>query len=53
MYNNVQEKLVPTDGNGPRISDGVDQQAVKATRAFPYLVAPEANPPGKIELSIR
>lgn len=40
-------------GNGPRISDGVDQQAVKATRAFPYLVPPEANPPGKIELSLR
>jgi hypothetical protein len=32
-------------GNGPRISDGVDQQAVPAARAFPYLVPPESNPP--------
>jgi hypothetical protein len=31
-------------GNGPRISDGVDQQAVQASRAFPYLVPPEPNP---------
>ena len=39
-------------GNGPRISDGVDGQAVPATRAFPYLVPPDPNPPGKIELSL-
>jgi hypothetical protein len=32
-------------GNGPRISDGVDQQAVRASSAFPYLVPPEPNPP--------
>jgi hypothetical protein len=32
-------------GKGPRISDGVDQQAVPASRIFPYLVPPEANPP--------
>ena len=25
-------------GNGARISDGVDQQAVRASRAFPYLL---------------
>jgi Domain of unknown function (DUF4331) len=39
-------------GNGPRISDGVDGQAVPATRVFPYLVPPDPNPPGKIELSL-
>ena len=39
-------------GNGPRISDGVDQQAVRAARTFPYLVPPEPNPPAKIELSL-
>lgn len=32
-------------GNGPRISDGVDQQAVPASRTFPYLIPPDANPP--------
>jgi hypothetical protein len=35
--------LVNAD-NGPRISDGVDQQAVPASRAFPYLAPPEPNP---------
>jgi Domain of unknown function (DUF4331) len=44
--------MLVNGGNGPRISDGVDQQAVQATRVFPYLVPPEANPPGKIELSL-
>ena len=39
-------------GNGARISDGVDQQAVRASRAFPYLVPPDPNPPAKIELSL-
>jgi len=39
-------------GNGPRISDGVDGQAVPASRAFPYLAPPELNPPAKIELSL-
>jgi hypothetical protein len=32
-------------GKGPRISDGVDQPTVPASRAFPYLVPPEPNPP--------
>lgn len=32
-------------GNGPRISDGVDQPTLPASRAFPYLVPPEPNPP--------
>lgn len=32
-------------GNGPRISDGVDQATVPASRAFPYLAPPEPNPP--------
>jgi hypothetical protein len=39
-------------GNGPRISDGVDGQAVRASRAFPYLAPPELNPPAKIQLSL-
>lgn len=45
--------LLVNAGNGPRISDGVDQQAVKASHVFPYLAPPEANPPGKIELSLK
>ncbi|MGA3317993.1 MAG: DUF4331 family protein [Candidatus Korobacteraceae bacterium] len=32
-------------GNGPRISDGVDQQSVRASRAFPYLAPPDPDPP--------
>jgi hypothetical protein len=32
-------------GNGPWITDGVDQATVPASRAFPYLAAPEPNPP--------
>lgn len=32
-------------GNGPRISDGVDQATVPASRTFPYLAPPEPNPP--------
>lgn len=39
-------------GNGPRISDGVDQQAVPASRTFPYLAPPEMNPPTKINVSV-
>ncbi|MEU7767515.1 DUF4331 family protein [Nocardia sp. NPDC049190] len=39
-------------GNGARISDGVDQQAVRASHTFPYLVPPEPNPPAKTELSL-
>jgi hypothetical protein len=39
-------------GNGPRISDGVDGQAVRASRAFPYLAPPDPNPPAKIELRL-
>ena len=37
--------LLVNAGNGPRISDGVDQQAVPASRSFPYLIPPEENPP--------
>ena len=37
--------LLINAGNGPRVSDGVDHQAVPASRAFPYLVPPEPNPP--------
>jgi hypothetical protein len=32
-------------GNGPRISDGVDEPTVRASDAFPYLAPPEPNPP--------
>ncbi|HEX8807265.1 MAG TPA: DUF4331 family protein [Candidatus Aquilonibacter sp.] len=32
-------------GNGPRISDGVDQATVPASSTFPYLAPPEPNPP--------
>jgi hypothetical protein len=32
-------------GNGARISHGIDGPAVPASRAFPYLVPPEPNPP--------
>ncbi len=39
-------------GNGARISDGVDQQAVRCSHAFPYLAPPDPNPPAKIELSL-
>jgi hypothetical protein len=39
-------------GNGPRISDGVDGQAVRASRAFPYLAPPDPNPPAKLELRL-
>ena len=39
-------------GNGAPISDGVEQQAVRASRAFPYLAPPDPNPPAKIELSL-
>lgn len=32
-------------GNGPRISDGVDEPTVRASHAFPYLAPPDPNPP--------
>lgn len=32
-------------GDGARISDGVDQATVPASSTFPYLAAPEPNPP--------
>lgn len=37
--------LLVNAGNGPRISDGVDQATVPASRTFPYLAPPEPNPP--------
>ena len=37
--------LLVNGGNGPRISDGVDQATVPASRTFPYLAPPEPNPP--------
>lgn len=32
-------------GNGPRISDGVDEPTVRASDTFPYLAPAEPNPP--------
>ena len=32
-------------GDGPRISDGVDQATVPCSRTFPHLAPPEPNPP--------
>ena len=37
--------LMVNGGNGPRVSDGVDQATVPASRAFPFLAPPEPNPP--------
>lgn len=37
--------LLVNAGNGPRISDGVDQATVPASHTFPYLAPPEPNPP--------
>ncbi|MET4428625.1 DUF4331 family protein [Mycolicibacterium sp. 624] len=45
--------MLVNGGNGARISDGVDQQAVRASHAFPYLAPPDPNPPAKIELSLK
>ena len=39
-------------GNGARISDGVDQQAVRASRSFPYLAPPDPNPPTATQLTL-
>jgi hypothetical protein len=36
--------FVITGGNGPRISDGVDQATVRASDSFPYLAAPNPDP---------
>jgi hypothetical protein len=36
-------------GNGPVISDGVDRSSRPASRAFPYLSAPNPHPPEKPE----
>jgi hypothetical protein len=37
--------ILINNGNGPRISDGVDQTAVPASRNFPYLSKPNPMPP--------
>jgi hypothetical protein len=37
--------LIVTAGNGPRVSDGVDQATVRASQSFPYLAPPNPNPP--------
>jgi hypothetical protein len=36
--------FVVTGGNGPRISDGVDQATVRASDSFPYLAPPNPTP---------
>ena len=36
--------FVITGGNGPRISDGVDQATVRASETFPYLAPPNPDP---------
>jgi hypothetical protein len=36
--------FVITGGNGPRISDGVDQATVRASDSFPYLAPPNPSP---------
>ena len=36
--------FVITGGNGPRISDGVDQATVRASDSFPYLAPPNPDP---------
>jgi hypothetical protein len=33
-----------TGGNGPRISDGVDQATLRASESFPYLASPNLDP---------
>jgi hypothetical protein len=37
--------VLVNNGNGPPISDGVDQATIPATDVFPYLNPPEMNPP--------
>jgi hypothetical protein len=36
--------FVVRGGNGPRISDGVDQPTIRASDSFPYLVSPNPDP---------
>jgi hypothetical protein len=37
--------LLVNNGNGPRVSDGVDRPAAPASYTFPYLRRPNPNPP--------
>jgi hypothetical protein len=39
--------LIVNANRGPRISDGVDQATVPASRAFPYLAPPNPTPPAR------
>jgi len=39
--------LIVTAGNGPRVSDGVDQATVRASQRFPYLAPPNRDPPDR------
>ena len=41
----TQLTFLVNSGNGPRISDGVDQATVPASRTFPYVPRPNPNPP--------
>src|SRR5262249_12095587 len=37
--------LIVNANRGPRVSDGVDQATVRASREFPYLAPPNPTPP--------
>ena len=55
LNDDVADTIVTTlvnAGNGARISDGVDQQAVPASRVFPYLAPPDPDPPAPIQLTL-
>lgn len=41
----TQLTFLINNGNGPRISDGVDQATVPSSRTFPYVPRPNPNPP--------
>jgi Domain of unknown function (DUF4331) len=41
--------LLIAGGNGPAISDGVDRSSRPASRTFPYLAAPNPNPPQPVK----
>ena len=39
--------LIVNGNRGPRVSDGVDQATVRASQSFPYLAAPNPDPPDR------
>jgi hypothetical protein len=44
--------LLVNNGNGPIITDGVDQATMPAARIFPYAQRPNPNPPGRPPVSL-